>query len=172
VEPTATPVATRPPVQPTPTQAPPPPTPVPVQQGSADILAIGDSVMIGAVSQMSRLGTVEVDAQEGRQATEDVTLLQARRAAGTLPPVIVIQTGNNGPIRQSQLEAMLAAVSGHRVVLVTLQVDRDWEAGNNAMLAAAAGGNVTVATGTRRVKGTRSTSGTGSTCGRKARRRM
>ena len=77
--PTPTAAATAPPTPPGPTATPVPP----VTPTTADILAVGDSVMLGAASQLAQAGPVEVDASEGRQASAFVSLLQARHAAGT-----------------------------------------------------------------------------------------
>jgi len=135
---------------PTPTQSPPPPTPTiastapsgpsatpppAITPTAADILAVGDSVMLGAASQLGQAGPVEVDAQEGRQASAFVSLLQARQSAKTIPSIVVLQLGNNGTVTQGQLDAIMAALAGvKRVVFVNLHVDRSWEDGDNALI--------------------------------------
>ncbi|MGH2634421.1 MAG: acyltransferase family protein [Tepidiformaceae bacterium] len=138
------PTATEPPPPPTPTSAattaptpagptatpPPPSTPT-----TADILAVGDSVMLGAANQLAQAGPVEVDAEEGRQASAFVSLLQARHAAVTIPSIVVLQLGNNGTVTQGQLDDIMAALEGvKRVVFVNLHVYRSWEDGDNALI--------------------------------------
>lgn len=144
--PTATQEAVATPLEPTPTRPPPSPVatpasaatvppPPPVTPTTADILAVGDSVMLGAASQLGQAGPVEVDAQEGRQASAFVSLLQARHAAGTIPSIVVLQLGNNGTVTQSQLDNIMAALEGvKRVVFINLHVDRSWEDGDNALI--------------------------------------
>ncbi len=104
----------------------------------APILAIGDSVMVTAAQEMGRVGTVEVDAEVGRQNREVIEILRERRARGQLPGVVVLHTGNNGPLTAGQLDEMLQLLAGvERVVLVTVRVPRPWEAGNNSLIRAA-----------------------------------
>ncbi len=123
VVPTAIPTA--PPVPPAP---PPPPPPPP---SDAPILAIGDSVLIGAAPYLGVVGTVEVDAEIGRQAYTLLNVLRARQAAGTIPAVVIIHVGDNGVVTTNMLDEMVKAASGSRVVFVTVRVGREWEAGNN-----------------------------------------
>jgi peptidoglycan/LPS O-acetylase OafA/YrhL len=134
---TATPVDTTS-TAPAETSAPPPP-PHGVQSGAgADILAIGDSVMVGAAPYMGVVGAVEIDAVEGRQASSVVSLLRARQAAGTLPRVVIVHTGDNGTFQRSQFDAIMQALSGvQQVIFVNVRVDRSWESSDNAMIAAA-----------------------------------
>lgn len=143
---TATPESVAP-ALPTPSPAAPPAVvpAAPNPRVQTDILAVGDSVMLSSVSALGALGSVEVDAAVGRQAREVVRIVQARLQDGTLPPVVVIQTGNNGPVTEGQLDDLLEALAGvRRVVLVNVRVDRPWEEGNNRAIAAAASshGNV------------------------------
>ena len=148
----ATPEATAVPAQepatatvPAPTSAPTPPPPPPPT--SAPIFAVGDSVLMGAAPYLGVCGTVEVDAQVGRHVGEVVRILQGRRASGRTEDVVIIHTGNNGPLSIDQVDAMVEAAAGAKVVLVTVRVGRPWEAGNNEIIrsAAARWGNVRVA---------------------------
>ena len=140
---------TEPPASAPATTAPPPTpakplTPVYIQ---ADVLAIGDSVMIGAADELGRAGTVDIDAVVGRQASAIVAVIDAHRAAGPLPPVVVIHTGDNGPFTRGQFDSIVADLAGVRqIIFVNDKVDRPWEGSNNAMLASAAGAyqNVTL----------------------------
>ncbi len=142
-EPTATPPASPPaaPVTPVPTEAAvtvptPPPPPPPAPPVKADILAIGDSVLLGAAPYLGpALGSVEVDAAVGRQAYTVVAMLAARRESGTLPATVIVAIGNNGTFTSGQFDQMMAALAGvPRVIFVNLHVARPWEEGNNAVI--------------------------------------
>lgn len=80
-------------------------------------LEIGDSTSIYAAPLLGRLG-VEANAKGCRQFPEGVRLLQARRAAGTLPAVVVLALGANGPITVPAMERALAVLGPRRVLLV------------------------------------------------------
>ncbi|MGE0601559.1 MAG: acyltransferase family protein [Dehalococcoidia bacterium] len=129
--PTATATPTVPPPTPTPTEPPAPPPPPPPPPSNAPILAVGDSVLIGAAPYLGVVGTVEVDAEVGRQAYTVLSVLRARQAAGTIPGVVIIHVGDNGVVTTSMLDEMVKAASGAKVVFVTVRVGRDWEAGDN-----------------------------------------
>ena len=81
-------------------------------------LAIGDSVMLGAVPQVARAG-LEVNTRGCRQMSEGLRLLRARR--GTfLPSRVVLALGANWSISFRQLRAALRIVGPRRLlVLVT-----------------------------------------------------
>ena len=103
--------------------------------------------MLASVGALGAVGTVEVDAAVGRQARDIANILGARAAGGALPSVVVVQTGNNGPVTQGQLDEILTALASvERVVLVNVRVDRPWEGGNNELIAGMQGrfGNVRV----------------------------
>jgi hypothetical protein len=100
------------------------------------VLAVGDSVMMGAVKNLQALGNVEVDAAISRQFKAGIEVLQARRNAGTLGDVVVIHLGGNGYIQNSEFAQMMAVLQDvSRVVLVTIRMDREWEDANNGLLA-------------------------------------
>ena len=67
------------------------------------ILAIGDSVMLGAASKLAEQG-VWVDAKVGRQFKEGVELVTALNAGGLLGDVLVVHLGNNGPSTRERFE--------------------------------------------------------------------
>lgn len=140
---TGTPDAETPAAAATPTPAPRPIAPLPSLPPAyiaADVLAIGDSVMLGAAQALGIAGTVQVDAAVGRQASSVPALIDAYRAAGPLPPVLVIDIGSNGTFTRSQFDQIVAAAAGvTQIVFVNVNVNRSWESGNNAMLAAATG---------------------------------
>jgi peptidoglycan/LPS O-acetylase OafA/YrhL/lysophospholipase L1-like esterase len=101
------------------------------------ITALGDSVMLGAVGQLaSALGNLDIDARVGRQASEAIGILRARRSNGLLGSVVIVHIGNNGILRADQLDEMMRVLADvRRVVLVNVRVPRRWEGPNNATIA-------------------------------------
>ncbi len=126
----------------------PTPKPTPQVQPGFDVSAFGDSVLLGASGALrGQVRSVTVDSVEGRQAYSTLGDVQARAAAGTLAPYVVVHTGNNGVISPDQLRATLKALGSRtRVVLLTDRVPRDWQDGNNSTIRAIGGEfrNVTV----------------------------
>lgn len=103
---------------------------------NAKVLAIGDSVMLGAARYLREPGThVVVDAVVGRQASATLQLLEEARRAKSLPPVVLIHIGNNGTFRDQQFDKMMAALSDvQKVVFVNTKVPRRWQDPNNTVL--------------------------------------
>jgi hypothetical protein len=78
-------------------------------------LAIGDSVMLGAVPEVARAG-FEVNVRGCRQMSEALRLMRGRKGARTLPRYVVIALGANGPIRGSEVRAAMRIVGRRRVL--------------------------------------------------------
>jgi hypothetical protein len=76
-------------------------------------LAVGDSVMLGAVPQLRRAG-FEVNARGCRQMTEGIQLLAGQRA--TLPDVVVLALGYNWTITIDQIRQALMILGPRRVL--------------------------------------------------------
>ena len=107
--------------------------PVPIAQ-----LALGDSVMLGAAGELASRGYT-VDAQESRQFSDGRAVVEQLRDAGRLGDVVVVHLGTNGNINPDDLTAMMDALAGvPQVLLLTIDVDRDWTAGNNDLIFSAA----------------------------------
>lgn len=99
---------------------------------SADRYALGDSVMLGARSDLRDLGFV-VDASESRQSYSAPALL--RKRSGSLPENVVVHLGTNGTFPLSTCRSIVrAAGPERRVFLVTVSVPRSWERANNATI--------------------------------------
>lgn len=96
--------------------------------------------MLGAARFLKAPGVqITVDAIVGRQASATVDLLQDLRAAGPLPPFVVVHIGNNGTLREHQFEAMMKLLADvPHVVFVNTKVPRRWQDPNNAVLRAGA----------------------------------
>jgi peptidoglycan/LPS O-acetylase OafA/YrhL len=97
---------------------------------SGPILALGDSVMLGCAPVLEqRLGSrLRVDAVVGRQAVDTISRLAEYRAHGDLPPTVIVQIGDNGPVWYSNLQRLREVLSGvPHVVLVNVRVARSWQ---------------------------------------------
>jgi peptidoglycan/LPS O-acetylase OafA/YrhL len=97
---------------------------------SGPILALGDSVMLGSAPVLEqRLGPrLRVDAVVGRQAVDTIARIAEYRTHGALPPTVIVQIGDNGPVWFENLERLRSVLSGvEHVVLVNVRVDRDWQ---------------------------------------------
>jgi hypothetical protein len=82
-------------------------------------LAIGDSVMLGAIGQLQSAG-FEVDVHGCRQMGEGLALIAGRRRAGSLPRVVVVALGTNWVVTTTQIRTGLRIVGPTRVLgLVT-----------------------------------------------------
>jgi hypothetical protein len=93
--------------------------------------------MLGAIVQMQgTIANLEIDAEVGRQVSSGIDVLRWRRDAGLLGDVVVIHLGNNGTFTSGQFDEIMQVLSGvPRVVFVSVKVPRDWEGGNNAVIA-------------------------------------
>jgi len=112
------------------TAAPPPPPP--------EKIAIGDSVLLGAAEELQGAGFA-VDADESRAFASGIDIVQALVDQDQLPRELIIHLGTNGPIRESEMDEMMALVGDiPKVLLIENDVPRDYEAGNNALLVNAA----------------------------------
>ena len=103
--------------------------PVPIAQ-----FALGDSVMLGAAGELATRGYT-VDAKESRQFSDGRAIIEQLRADGRLGDVVVVHLGTNGNINPDDLTAMMDALAGvPQVLLLTIDVDREWTAGNNDLI--------------------------------------
>ncbi len=106
------------------------------------VLAIGDSVMVGAAGTLERrLGSgAVVDASEGRQPADYPAVVDAYREVGKLPEAVIVQIGNNGPVFSEDMDKLREALAGvPSVYLVNVDVPRSWEGEVNDQLAEAVG---------------------------------
>jgi hypothetical protein len=100
-------------------------------------LAVGDSVMLGALPNLARAG-FEVDARVCRQMREGVDLLSSRRRARTLPRVVVIALGANWTVATADIRRALRIAGPGRVLgLVTPREPRGPGSGDAARIRAA-----------------------------------
>jgi len=103
------------------------------------VTAIGDSVMLAAAENLERdFEALEVDAAVGRQASEVIDILRARREAGSLGSVVLVHTGNNGPLAQAEIDTIMEILADvPEVLLMNVHVPQPWQDPNNGLLAQA-----------------------------------
>lgn len=103
------------------------------------VVAIGDSVMVGAAPELDRaIPGIEIDAKQGRLPTQATAILRDLRDKDQLGRVVIIHIGTNTPFTSSQFEDMLTVLDQvPRVILVTIKVPRPWEKATNDLFAAA-----------------------------------
>lgn len=121
-----------------PTQsATPSPTVAASYASAPTVTAIGDSVMLGAATDLANaIPNLDLDAKVGLQVSDAIQLLQERRDAGELRQVVVLDIGNNGPMTAQEFDQVMHVIgSGHRVIFLNLRVPRAWEGPNNNILA-------------------------------------
>jgi peptidoglycan/LPS O-acetylase OafA/YrhL len=117
--------------------------PAPLQPGSPSprIIALGDSVMVGAAERLSaRLGPgLSLNAKEGRQASEFVEIVEKLKREGHDPAAMIIQMGNNGPLYGGEMEAIQKATAGiGELFLITDHAPVSWVEESNGALEEAA----------------------------------
>jgi len=122
-----------------------PPASLPLPDGH-HVTAIGDSVMLGAVADLTdALPGATVDAIEGRQASSAFSLIDGLVNSNHLGADVVLHIGTNGTIDPQALDSVLTLMGDRRVTLLNLHVPRPWQDLNNATLAAAARAHPNVA---------------------------
>ena len=99
-------------------------------------VAIGDSVMLGALPQLEHDG-ITVDAAQDRAFIAGIDVAQNLRADGGLRRTVIIHLGTNGPITTALFNEMMDTLRGvPRVIFLTIKAPRPWEGEVNATLRA------------------------------------
>ncbi len=104
---------------------------------AARIIAIGDSVMLGATRQLRRSfgQQIEIDAVESRSWFKAPEELNRFNVVADPPKVIIFHLGNNGAPEQETFRQTLAIAKNVPViVVVTVNVPRRWESTTNSRL--------------------------------------
>lgn len=101
-------------------------------------LAVGDSTMLLALPSLARAG-FEVNAHGCRGFSEGLALLEARRAAGTLPPVVVIALGADYSVTPSDVRAALRILGGERILVLVTPLELGGSSGSDARVVRAEG---------------------------------
>jgi len=111
------------------------------------ILAIGDSVMLGAANILTERG-ITVDALKSRPFRQALEISNYVKSIGRLGEFVIIHLGTNGPVDQETLDEIMVPLKDVDVVLlVTAHVPtRKWQDRNNELIRAMpnAYGNVRV----------------------------
>lgn len=106
-----------------------------LKSNSDPVLAIGDSVMLGAKVALENKIKARVDAKVGRQFTAVLEIVKSLKASKRIPSTVIIHSGTNGNIVEKQLvELMDILRSCDRVIIVNNYVPRSWQKQNNAIL--------------------------------------
>ncbi|MCE7010892.1 acyltransferase [Kibdelosporangium philippinense] len=100
------------------------------------ISAYGDSVLEGAIPGMQKaFKQADVSTTEGIQASKVLEKITADQESGKLQPIVLIHTGDNGVIKESQLTGVLDKLRDRqRVLLATVYVARPWQDDNLKLL--------------------------------------
>jgi peptidoglycan/LPS O-acetylase OafA/YrhL len=111
-------------------------TTVAAAPGTGPMIAIGDSVMLGATNELQGIGFAQVAANEGRQFAADVQLAQQVGASPTPPSVVLVHLGYNGNISQSDADAFFGALQNVPLVMVMTVwgPTSSWVAPNNQLI--------------------------------------
>jgi peptidoglycan/LPS O-acetylase OafA/YrhL len=119
----------------TPTTTLPPPTTA--ASAVIPLLAIGDSVMLGAADELKELGFL-VDAEVSRQMQTMVPRVQGLRDSGQLGDAVVVHLGTNGNLGDQTLTEFFGALAGvPRVLVLTVRAPgKGWIDANNAKILA------------------------------------
>jgi peptidoglycan/LPS O-acetylase OafA/YrhL len=117
------------------TVPPPPPPPY------AGVIAIGDSVMLGAKAALEqRMPGIYVDAAVSRQVKGGAELAAALKAQGAIGRAVVVHLGTNGVTSQKQFDELMAVLGDvPRVVMINTKVPRPWESRVNGLIGDTAG---------------------------------
>jgi|GEM_PF-1152067 len=101
------------------------------------VYAVGDSVMIDAQGPLQGcVSNIQVNAAVSRQWSDGETILRQVMVGASPPSVVVVGLGTNGPITDSDFDAMMSILQGaSRVVFVTVHVDQSWQDQVNGVLA-------------------------------------
>ena len=104
---------------------------------SQEILAVGDSVMLGAEQSLQHdIPGIFVDAKVSRQFWDATVVLQAYENEHLLPPTIVVHMGTNGAFSDAQFDQMMSVVGPNRkIFFVNAREPRPWETLVNQRLA-------------------------------------
>jgi peptidoglycan/LPS O-acetylase OafA/YrhL len=114
--------------------------PLPPSQQPPRIVALGDSVMIGAKERLAaRLGPgFSMSAQVGRQADEFIKIVRKIKREGHEPDAMIIQWGNNGPLYSEDMEDLRAATTNvGQLFLVNDHAPVSWQDESNHAIAEA-----------------------------------
>jgi peptidoglycan/LPS O-acetylase OafA/YrhL len=104
---------------------------------SKEVLAIGDSVMLGAEQSLRYwIPGIFIDAKVSRQFWDATAVLQIYKNENLLPPTVVVHMGTNGAFSDAQFDQMMAVLGKRTVFFINAREPRQWESQVNVTLAA------------------------------------
>jgi hypothetical protein len=111
------------------------PTSPSVTRTDKPVVALGESVMLGAAPLMEARG-IRTYAEVSAGPNKEMEWLQAALQHYNITYGVVIQLGSNGTVTREQYESLLAEVPARvqRIVMLTVHADRPWIDGNNAII--------------------------------------
>ena len=120
------------------TVPPPPPSTAPPTTVLQDIpiLALGESVMLGAAQVLEARG-IKTIAEVSKGPDWELQQLNIAKTKYNIKLGVVIQLGTNGTVTREQYDAILKELTDvPRVVVLTVRASRPWIEGNNAIIRA------------------------------------
>lgn len=131
-------VVTIPTIAPQPTLAPgqttvPMPTTTPPR--IIDVLAVGDSVMLGSAKKLAKKG-LTVDAAKNRQPLDALPILNYYRSTKELGETVVLHLGTNGTTKEAVFDRLMKPLADvDKVIVLTVRVPtREYETINNRII--------------------------------------
>ena len=109
-----------------------------VAPGALAPVALGESVMLGALPQL-QAGGFYVDALKSRQGTQMAELIELYSLNHQLGDTVVIQIGTNGSVAQETFDRIMSQLPAEQhphVVFLTGTAPRGWTTGNNERIRA------------------------------------
>ena len=100
-----------------------------------DVLAVGDSVMLGSARKLTAQGVV-VDAVKNRQVLEALQVFNYYKSINQLGENVVIHLGTNGTTNETTFDRVMGALSDvDRVLVLTVRVPgREYQNINNGII--------------------------------------
>ena len=124
-----------------PTGVAPPPVTEPVADPAAlaNVVAVGDSVLLGASPSVSAaIPGVRIDAKVGRQFNDLLGVVGWYEREGLIPSTLVVHAGTNGTFSDEDMDQLFKIAGDRKVVLVNAKVGRPWQELVNQRISAAA----------------------------------
>ena len=110
----------------------------PAANNGKGVIAVGDSVMLGASSAITgSMPEIRLDAKVGRQFDQLLAVVDWYNKNGYTSGPVVVHLGTNGLFSDQDLDRLVEAAGDRKVVLVNAKVARPWQGLANERIAAA-----------------------------------
>ena len=108
----------------------------PVALSELKVTMIGDSIGVGVGPYVKKLlPQLDNHSKECRQFYEAKGIVQQLLQSGSLAETVVIELGTNGPIKESDMRALIELMSDRKVVFVNCQLPKAWGVSDNMTIA-------------------------------------